>query len=66
MNDPDTQLYDYQEASSLQKRGWYVRPPEDATRPSQCVGVDYEGCPVRTPRFRCRWCNRTRSLRRAA
>ena len=53
--------YDAQEAAGLRKRGWTVIPPED--RPPLCIGLNGEGCPVRTPRLRCRWCNKTRRLR---
>ena len=65
--DPDMELYLYQEAATLRDHGWTVTAPvieTDQFWPSYCLGVDTEGCPVRTPNVRCRFCNKTRRLRR--
>ena len=67
MTDPDFELYLHQEADTLRRNGWTVTAPKiGPTPPSRCIGVAYEGCPVRTPRLRCRWCNKTRRLREKA
>lgn len=61
--DIDALQYQEQEAHGLRQAGWTVLPPREPL-PSRCVGVDYEGCPVRTPRQRCRYCLNSRRIRR--
>ena len=67
-DDMELAHYLHQEAAGLARAGWTVIPPENAEwipLPSYCRGVDNEGCPVRTPNVRCRYCNKSRRLRAA-
>lgn len=65
--DTDTLMFHYEEAEFMRRLGWIVVPPEEQGRPTGlCAGADDEGCPVRTPFLRCRFCEKTRRLRERA
>lgn len=63
VKDMDTLHYQHQEAAGLRASGWTVREPGPPL-PSLCLGADNKGCPVRTPRLRCHYCNNTLRLLR--
>jgi hypothetical protein len=64
MTDIDTLHYDYQEAASLQKRGWTVIPPSPHGDTAPCPG---KRCLTETPGGRlCAYCRRSEAMERAA